>query len=425
MFSRVGSAAYKKDLHNIRLICEHLGNPQNKFKSIHVAGTNGKGSVSHMLAAIFQTAGYKTGLHTSPHLHDFRERIKVNGQLVSEEFATAFVERLKPLIEEIEPSFFEITVAMTFEAFAQQKVDIAIIEVGLGGRLDSTNIILPELSVITNIGWDHMNLLGDALEQIAAEKAGIIKQNTPVVIGETLPQTKPVFDRIAAEKAAPVYWAEQHLKTIGKQSIPSFLKIDFESKNGEIFSVQTDLTGLYQTLNVRTALTAVDVLQKRGWRLNQEAIASALKDVKGLTGLKGRWDVIQESPTVVLDVAHNQNGVEKLMEQVRQMNFQQLHLVMAVVKDKEIDTILALLPMDARYYFTHAHIPRALPGEELKQKAEAFRLHGAVYSDVNAALSAAKKNAGKADLIVVCGSIFLVAEVNTVQYVNSPNRSNA
>jgi dihydrofolate synthase/folylpolyglutamate synthase len=425
MFSRVGSAAYKKDLHNIRLICEHLGNPQKKFKSIHVAGTNGKGSVSHMLAAIFQTAGYKTGLHTSPHLHDFRERIKINGQLITEDFVTAFVERLKPLIEEVEPSFFEITVAMTFEAFAAQNLDIAIIEVGLGGRLDSTNIIMPEISVITNISWDHMNLLGNSLEAIATEKAGIIKQGSPVVIGETLPQTKSVFERIAAEKKAPAYWAEEHLKILRKQSTPFFLETVFEKQTGESFSVQSDLAGLYQALNVRTVLTAADALREKGWKLSEESILDALKDVKELTGLQGRWDVLQQSPMVVLDVAHNQNGIEKLVEQLGQLEFEELHLVMGVVKDKEVETILALLPADARYYFTQAHIPRALPAQELKQKAEAFNLSGDVYADVNLALSAAMEAAGNDDAIVVCGSIFLVAEVELSQYFNSPSRSNA
>lgn len=425
MFSRVGSAAYKENLTNIRALCEHLGNPHQKFKSIHVAGTNGKGSVSHMLAAIFQTAGYKTGLHTSPHLHDFRERIKVNGEMVSQDFVTAFVERLKPLIEEIEPSFFEISVAMAFQAFAEQKVDIAIIEVGLGGRLDSTNIITPELSIITNIGWDHMNLLGDSLEKIAAEKAGIIKENTPVIIGEPLPETKSVFQKIATEKNATLYWAEEHLQVKEKQLHPNSLSVLFQKKDGAVIDAQTDLAGIYQVQNLRTVLTATDILKIHGWLLTDEIILQALKNVKGSTGLEGRWDILHHSPMIVLDVAHNQDGIQRMMEHVQQLLFHQLHVVIGTVKDKEVEKILALLPVAAAYYFTQAAIPRALPANELKRKAEAFNLKGETYDNVSAALNAAKAQAGKNDLILVCGSIFLVAEVDRSQYLISPNRSKA
>lgn len=425
MFSRMGSAAFKKDLTNIRTLCEHLDNPHQKFKSIHIAGTNGKGSVSHMLASIFQTAGYKTGLHTSPHLYDFRERIKLDGEMIPENYVTAFVDKLKPLIEAIEPSFFEITVALAFQYFAEMNVDIAIIEVGLGGRLDSTNIITPELSIITNIGWDHMNLLGNSLEEIAGEKAGIIKQNIPVVIGETLLQTKPVFQRIVSERNAPVYWAEKCFAIKDRRLKTDALTIELEKEDGAFYEMETDLAGIYQVQNVRTVLTAVEVLEKQGWRLHEVIVRQALKEVKQRTGLGGRWEVIHHEPTIVLEVAHNENGVEKMMEHVRQLDHQQLHIIIGVVKDKEAEKVLRLLPTNASYYFTQAAIPRALPAAELLQKAEALNRKGTAFTNVNLALTAAKANAKKDDLILVCGSIFLVAEVDKSQYVNSPNFSKA
>lgn len=418
MFSRMGSAAFKKDLINIRTLCEHLGNPHQRFKCIHIAGTNGKGSVSHMLAAIFQTAGYKTGLYTSPHLYDFRERIRLNGNMITEEYVTSFVENLKPLIEEIEPSFFEITVAMAFQYFAEQQVDIAIIEVGLGGRLDSTNIITPELSVITNIGWDHMNLLGNSLAQIAGEKAGIIKPKVPVVIGESVPETKPVFESLALERNAPVYWAENSFDIKCKQLSGTSLFLQLTDEHGHKKVIETDLPGIYQVQNVRTVLTSVEALVKGGWQLSDEAVEKALRQVKGLTGLGGRWEVIYHEPTIVLDVAHNQEGIGKMIEHLQLLSYRQLHLVLGMVKEKEVEKVLTLLPADAAYYFTQAAIPRALPAGDLQQKADAYGLKGAVYENVNLALRAAKENAAKEDLILVCGSIFLVAEVDKSQYVN-------
>ncbi|HEU4901486.1 MAG TPA: folylpolyglutamate synthase/dihydrofolate synthase family protein [Flavisolibacter sp.] len=425
MYSRMGSAAFKKDLTNIRTLCQHLGNPQEKFKSIHIAGTNGKGSVSHMLAAIFQTAGYKTGLYTSPHLYDFRERIRVNGEMIAETFVVDFVERLKPLIEEIEPSFFEITVAMAFQYFVEQEVDIAIIEVGLGGRLDSTNIISPELSVITNIGWDHMNMLGNTLEEIATEKAGIIKKNIPVVIGETLPETKPVFQKIGTANQASVYWSENLVEIQSQHLSPEVLSAEFKTGNGHILQIETDLAGIYQVQNLRTVLAAVDVLNALGWELKDAVVRSALREVKRKTGLFGRWDVIQREPPIVLDVAHNQNGIEKMVEHLKQLSYRALHIVIGLVKDKEVEKILNLLPADAHYYFTQAAIPRALPADELAKKATACHLKGDTYADVNEALDAAKAEAQREDLIIVCGSIFLVAEVDLSQYVISPSRAKA
>jgi dihydrofolate synthase/folylpolyglutamate synthase len=411
MFSRMGSAAYKKDLHNIRVLCEYLGNPHYSFKTIHIAGTNGKGSVSHMLAAIFQTAGYKTGLYTSPHLYDFRERIRLDGQPVPQEFVVDFVEYMRPVIEEIEPSFFEITVAMAFRYYAEQEVDMAIIEVGLGGRLDSTNIITPELSVITNIGWDHMNLLGNSLEEIAGEKAGIIKHNVPVVIGETRPETKPVFQRMIAEQQAPVTWAEELLEVETKELQASGLNIQFRRKDGSSLDVQTDLAGTYQVQNVRTVLAAVDALLDANWRLDEQDVLAALRQVKRKTGLMGRWEVIQQYPMVVLEVAHNEDGIRSMMEHVQMLQHENLHLVIGMVKDKEVEKVLSLLPKTASYYFTQAAIPRALPSLELQAKAATLDLHGEAFENVNLALKLARFFAQPDDLIIVCGSIFLVAEV--------------
>jgi dihydrofolate synthase / folylpolyglutamate synthase len=411
MFSRMGSAAFKKDLTNIRILCERLGNPHTKFKSIHVGGTNGKGSVSHILAAIFQTAGYKSGLYTSPHLYDFRERIKVNGEMADKDFVVEFVEKVQPWIDEIQPSFFEITVAMAFEYFVQQKVDIAIIEVGLGGRLDSTNIITPELSIITNIGWDHMNMLGDSLDKIAFEKAGIIKQNIPVIIGEMLPETESVFKHIASDRNAELYDASYHFWPVQHKLENDLLHITYEQATKLSINVSTDLQGIYQLKNVATTLTAISIL-KQHWKIDQTSIEDGLRNVKKLTGLHGRWEVIYQHPTIVLEVAHNKNGIEQMLKHIGQLTFNQLHIIVGTVRDKDVDAILDLLPKNAAYYFTQASIPRALDKEELQTKAASFGLNGATYEDVNEALQIAKEKAAVNDLIIVCGSIFLVAEVN-------------
>jgi dihydrofolate synthase/folylpolyglutamate synthase len=410
MFSHMGSAAFKKDLTNTLLLCERLGNPQKKFKSIHVAGTNGKGSVSHMLAAIFQTADYKTGLYTSPHLYDFRERIKLNGVMCDEDFVVDFVERVKPLIEEIQPSFFEITVAMAFEYFAQQEVDIAIIEVGLGGRLDSTNVIIPELSVITNIGWDHMNLLGNTLEEIAFEKAGIIKENIPVVIGEKKKETEGVFREIASQKHSPLFFAEENFSVKSYKLLNASIEISVADKNSTAKNYQLDLPGIYQTKNILTALQAVEVLKE--WKLNTRQIQQALKSIKKLTGLYGRWETIHEEPLVVLEVAHNKDGIEQMLTHLQNIKFNQLHIILGVVKDKDVEPVLQLLPKKANYYFTQAHIPRALDAQALQTKASDYSLNGNYFSDVNTALQQTLVSSSKNDLIIVCGSIFLVAEVN-------------
>ena len=413
MFSRIGADAIKKDLTNIKILCEQLGNPFSKFKSVHVAGTNGKGSVSHMLAAIFQTSGYKTGLYTSPHLKDFRERIKVDGKMVCKEFVVDFVEKIKPFIEEISPSFFEITVAMAFEYFALEKIDIAIIEVGLGGRLDSTNIITPELSVITNIGLDHTNVLGETLEKIAFEKGGIIKQNIPVVIGEVLPQTKDLFEEMAIEKKAPIFFASEIRQVTewkwGKNELITEVATTHKTDR-QLYHL--DLTGLYQTKNLLTVLETVSQLQHKGWTIEDSIIKKSLQHVKKLTGLHGRWEIIHNYPLIVMDVAHNEDGVKELVKQIEITDHTNLHVVLGIVKDKEVDSILKLFPDSAEYYFTHAHIPRALDSETLKQKASRFGLKGRSYDDVNTALHDAFHKAGKDDIILICGSVFLIGEVN-------------
>jgi len=411
MFSRMGSAAFKKDLTNITELCNYLGNPQKAFKTIHVGGTNGKGSVSHMLAAVLQTAGYKTGLYTSPHLKDFRERIKVDGTMISEENVVNFVEKVKTLSEDIQPSFFEITVAMAFDYFRAENVDIAIIEVGLGGRLDSTNIINPELSIITNIGWDHMNMLGNTLSEIAAEKGGIIKQNTPIVIGEKHPETENVFKSIATEKAAPIYFAEENYSIKDYSLQTASISITLQKENETFDTFILDLPGIYQTKNIKTVLQALDVLQQRGFAIEKEQIKTALAQTQKLTGLMGRWQVVHKNPTVVLEVAHNKDGMQQMLAHLQQLNYHHLHLVLGMVKDKEVEAVLELLPTNAQYYFTQAQIPRALAAADLKGKADVFGLNGNTFNDVNEALQAAIKNAAANDLIIVCGSIFLVAEV--------------
>lgn len=413
MFSRIGAAAFKKDLTNTITLCEHLGNPHQKFKSIHIAGTNGKGSVSHMLASILQTAGYRTGLYTSPHLKDFRERIKMDGEMISEGFVIDFTEKIKPLIEEIEPSFFEITVAMAFDYFVQQKIDIAIIEVGLGGRFDSTNIITPELSVITNIGWDHMNILGDSLEKIAFEKAGVIKQNIPVVIGETLPITKPIFEKIATEQKATIYSATQNRNVVGWEWQKHELIVEVaEPGKTDHKKYHLDLPGIYQSKNLLTVLEACSVLKDLNYHIDENDIRTGLQKAKKLTGLHGRWEIIHEHPTIVLDVGHNDDGIKQIVQQIELTPHHELHIIIGMVKDKEIDKVLSLLPRSAIYYFTQAQIPRALPADILKSKANAQNLNGNVFADVHAAIKAARSKANKDDLILVCGSVFLVGEVN-------------
>jgi dihydrofolate synthase / folylpolyglutamate synthase len=415
MFSRIGAAAYKEDLHNTIALCNAVGDPHTKFKTIHIAGTNGKGSTSHMLAAILQRSGYKTGLYTSPHLKDFRERIKINGEMISESFVIDFVERTKAIGDGIQPSFFELTVAMAFEYFAKEEVDIAVIETGLGGRLDSTNIITPVLSVITNIGYDHMNILGNTLEEIAAEKAGIIKPAVPVVIGEYLAATKNIFSRKAKEMNAPIHFASDQYKASNIEYSIQLLHCDVHNLEQNITeSFELDLNGLYQAKNLCTVLCAEGILIRQGFFINNDAEKNALRHVKKYTGLYGRWDVIGEKPTIILDVAHNEDGIKQILEQLSIVGeHKKLHFVLGMVKDKDLTKVLSLMPKDAAYYFTNAHIPRAMAHEDLKYKAAYEGLVGESFDDVNTAIEAAKQNAGESDIIVVCGSVFVVAEVDT------------
>jgi dihydrofolate synthase/folylpolyglutamate synthase len=417
MFSRMGSVAFKKDLTNTLALCEALDNPQTKFKSIHIGGTNGKGSVSHMLAAMLQTAGYKTGLYTSPHLYDFRERIKINGEMVSEDFVIRFVERVQPLIVQIQPSFFELTVAMAFDYFAGQGVDIAIIEVGLGGRLDSTNIITPELSIITNISKDHTNMLGHTMQAIAAEKAGIIKEGVPVVIGERNDETAPVFIEKASTERSPIFFAEDFYEVTEWQLAANYLRVKVVDKAlKKSIPYQLDLGGIYQTRNIKTVLQAIHILQQKGWNINNNHIQAAFSSVKKLTGLQGRWEVVHQEPTIVLEVAHNEEGIRQMLQHLQHLSYNRLHILFGMVKDKEPELILSLLPKDAIYYFTQAQIPRALAATELLQKAQERGLSGVTYTDVNAALQKALSKAATDDLILVCGSIFLVADVKRTEF---------
>lgn len=422
MFTRIGAAAYKKDLHNTIALLEALGNPHKDIKTIHVAGTNGKGSTCHMLAAIFHENQYKTGLYTSPHLKDFRERIKVSGtgdtgklEMIPEAFVVDFVEKTRDLINRVEPSFFELTVAMAFEYFAFTKVDIAIIETGLGGRLDSTNIITPELSIITNIGWDHMNLLGNTLQEIAFEKAGIIKPGVPVVVGQTLLDTKPVFEQQAAAKNAPAVYAEDYsISDVVNDA--TCLRANISGK-GESFSYETDLPGSYQRYNLRTVVAAIQVLKANGWRLADHAVQHALQHVKTITGLHARWELVYEQPKVIVDVAHNEDGILQVLAQTQAVQpvDDKVHIILGMVRDKEVDKVLALFPKGYRYSFTNAQIPRALPAAELQQKANAYSLHGPAFDNVNEALQQAISRAGPDNLIVVCGSVFVAGEVDVMK----------
>ena len=421
MFSRIGPAAYKKDIHNTVELCNAIGNPQNKFKSIHVAGTNGKGSTSHMLAAALQQQGYKTGLYTSPHLKDFGERIRINGAMIDPEFVIQFTEKTKTICKTIQPSFFELTVAMAFEYFADQKVDIAVIETGLGGRLDSTNIINPVLSVITNIGLDHTQLLGNTLEAIATEKAGIIKDSTPVVIGEVLRETKNIFEEKANSTNSSILFAEDHYEISAKEHRNNQMVCNvFNKKTQETKELITDLNGLYQTKNLKTFLTSIDVLNKIGFAIEEENLISAVTNIKKLTGLRGRWDIISNDPTIILDVAHNKDGIQNLLNQLNS-NYpnSKFHFVLGFVNDKDINSILDLLPVEAAYYFTNAHIERALSHEKLKLLSIEKNINGDSFDDINQAIISAKNNAQKNDVIIACGSFFTLAEINENQFANS------
>ena len=392
LFQQVGAGAYKEGLANTWALDEHLGHPHRSYRTIHIAGTNGKGSCSHTLAAILQEAGYRVGLYTSPHLLDFRERIRVNGQPVPEEYVIRFVEEERAFFEPLHPSFFELTTAMAFRYFADAGVDVAVVEVGLGGRLDCTNIIRPDLCIITNISLDHVQFLGDTLAKIAGEKAGIIKPGIPVVIGEATPETRPVFARRAEETGAPIHFAEE-------EAVRDYPDMEFELK------------GLYQAKNRRTLLAALPLLQEAGYRIREEHIRNGFARVTELTGLMGRWQKLQEHPMLVCDTGHNVGGIQYIAEQLRRQVCRQLHIVIGMVNDKDVRGVLALLPHEAVYYFTQASVKRALPAEQLARLAAEAGLEGEVYPDVSSAVRAAQEKSLPEDFIFVGGSTFIVADL--------------
>ena len=412
MFHRVGAAALKPGLDNTIALCKAVGDPQRRIKTVHIAGTNGKGSSSHMLAAILQSAGYKTGLYTSPHLKNFTERIKIDGQEISRSYVTDFVIQYRPVFESVKPSFFEMTVAMAFKFFEQEEVDIAVIEVGLGGRLDSTNIISPEACLITNISMDHQAILGDTLLKIASEKAGIIKQSTPVVIGETQDELVTYFQHVAKEKNAPIHFADQLLQMGRKEFQNEKILLDI-LKDNQIFlkDVSSELMGKYQLKNILGVVSLCLELKQRGWSISHEHIKNGLANISSLTGLKGRWQTLNASPRVICDVAHNEAGISELVAQVATMKYARLFWVLGVANDKDVNKILKLLPKEAYYYFCQAQIPRALDAQVLLGNALDHQLIGMAIPDVQTALHYAIEQATEQDLILVGGSNFVVAEV--------------
>jgi dihydrofolate synthase/folylpolyglutamate synthase len=412
MFSKQGASAIKKDLVNIKKLCEALGNPHLQFKSIHVAGTNGKGSTSHMLAAVLQKAGYKTGLYTSPHLLDFRERIKINGEMISQEEVIDFVKEHKARFEEIEPSFFEVTVAMAFDYFAKQEVDFAVIETGLGGRLDSTNIIHPILSVITNISPDHTAILGNTLQEIAREKSGIIKENSPVIISERSDETAPVFEEIAKEKNSKLIFASSLWETTQIEKTASTLNIQINPIHHPQLTetYELDLNGSYQRKNLIGVLTALDELANLGYPISKENRHYALAHVKALTGLMGRWQTLAQNPLIICDTGHNEQGWKEILLSIRQQKFDHLHMVIGVMADKDIESLLTTLPKEATYYFCRPNFDRALNENALREQAAEKGLIGQAYPSIADAIKAAKITAQPDDFIFIGGSSFVVAE---------------
>jgi dihydrofolate synthase/folylpolyglutamate synthase len=414
MFQRVGPKAFKKDLTNIIKLTEALDNPQHKFPSIHIAGTNGKGSTAFTLSAIFQAQGFKTGLYVSPHYKDFRERIRIGSTYVPKKFVIGFVEKQEALFKEIKPSFFEISVAMAFAYFAEQKVDIAIIETGLGGRLDSTNLVNPLLSIITNISYDHQNFLGDTLPEIAGEKAGIIKNATPVVIGETHSETKPVFEKVAKQKKAPITFADKPFVLKEKNNTLEHTTYDVWKENHlYLEALKVNLSGSFQSKNLKTVFESLAVLQKNHpeYTITEKALRQGLLHIKELTRYIGRWQVLSRNPIILCDSAHNEGGLKITTKQLMEIPHSNLHCVLGFVNDKNVDMPLSFFPKEARYYFAKANIPRGLDAKLLKAAAAGHHLEGKAYSSVKNALKAAKRAAQADDLIFVGGSVFTVAEV--------------
>lgn len=409
MFQQVGSLAYKEGLENTRTLDERFGHPHTQYRTIHVAGTNGKGSCSHTLAAILQEAGYKVGLYTSPHLVDFRERIRIGGQPLPQEYVVRFVEEHRSFFEPLFPSFFELTTAMAFRYFADEKIDVAVIEVGLGGRLDCTNIIKPDLGIITNISFDHTQFLGDTLAKIASEKAGIIKKGVPVVIGETTPETKPVFLQKAKEADAPIVFAEEENRVT--HFGPAKGKPGIIYQNRDYPELEGQLGGYYQAKNTNTVLCALNQLKKTGYHIDEQSVRNGFAHVAELTGLMGRWQKLQDAPTLICDTGHNVAGISYIVEQLKKQRYRQLHIVMGMVNDKDFRGVLELLPTDAVYYFTKASVKRALPEKELQALANNSGLKGEVYPNVAEAVKEARQKSLPEDFIFVGGSSFIVADL--------------
>lgn len=408
LFQNIGKDAYKEGLDNTIILDNHFNNPHKKFRTIHIAGTNGKGSCSHTIAAILQSAGYKTGLYTSPHLIDFSERIKVNGEPVEKEFVIDFVKQNKDFFEPLHPSFFELTTAMAFLYFAEKKVDVSVIEVGLGGRLDCTNIITPDLSIITNISFDHTQFLGNTLKDIAKEKAGIIKEKKPVIIGEYTPETKTVFEDKAKSTNSDIIFAEDNKLINGYKQTENGLLL---YKSDKIKDLYGELNGLYQVKNTNTILNAVYKLIGLGYNIDETNIKNGFRNVCHLTGLMGRWQKLEENPTIICDTGHNIGGMKYIVEQLSRMKYDKLHIIIGMVNDKDISGVISLLPKNAKYYFTQASVKRALPAEQVKEIANNHGLKGEAYSSVEKALTIAKNNAKENDLIFIGGSTFIVADL--------------
>jgi dihydrofolate synthase / folylpolyglutamate synthase len=420
IFQRDGASAYKKDITNTLALCEFLGNPQKKFKSIHVAGTNGKGSTSHAIASVLQEEGYKTGLYTSPHLKNFTERIKLNGKEVNEEWIVNFVEKTKNFIEKIQPSFFEVTVGMAFQYFAENEIDLAVIEVGMGGRLDSTNVIDPILSIITNISYDHQFYLGDTLPLIAGEKAGIIKVNTPVIISQFQEEVAAIFLNKSKSLNAPIYFAEKDLEINFKNKerdeviLSDKISFDVKSTTGlfELTDLEFGLSGNYQVHNIPGIIKSYLILKELGFSISEKSLRQGLKNIIQNTSLKGRWQILRRSPLVVCDTGHNEEGIRFIVSQLSKINYKKLFFILGVVNDKKLDPIFKILPKDAYYYFSQASIPRALPAHELYEQGKKFGLQGEIEQSVNKAYQIALEKAGNEDLIFIGGSTFTVAELD-------------
>lgn len=412
MFQRIGPAALKPDLTNTIALCKALGDPQNNFRTLHVAGTNGKGSTSHMLASVLQSSGLRTGLYTSPHLKSFTERIKINGEEIRQDYVIRFVNKIHPQIEILKPSFFEITVALAFDYFAHENVDVAVIEVGLGGRLDSTNVINPELSIITNIGWDHTDILGDTLEKIAWEKAGIIKAGVPVVISERQGEVEHVFREKARAVASPEWFATDHFRAVPRYS-GGDVTLDIFEGGRELFrNLLLPLQGSYQQKNLLAVLTATRILRAKGWKISDDSIRQGLEKVVEQTGLKGRWQVLDRKPLIVCDTGHNLDGMKEVLRQIQLQSYRRLYFILGMVKGKDFSSILKLLPREAYYFFCQPEIPRALDASTLFEHARSNNLNGEIIPDVNEAIRTARQQATAEDMIFIGGSTYVVAEID-------------